>query len=196
MAGESLNPGMGESSKIEKRIAAIERFIGRFKTLNIFAKNQFGKVRKYEILAKEGGFEKPELIQWEANKVSGTEINVEGGIITTQSDFTAITVEPVEKLKAEKTGYVILSINRDTNSRSLVGTPEISYADEDLPESDYNTQIIPLNEVTVENGVIKKIVQSQFGEIRIFEDLALVNGEFQLIGLEMSHRNHYDAPPA
>lgn len=88
-------------------------------------------------------------------------------------------------------GYIVLKIIRDRDSREATEVL-LQFANE-VPESDYYNQYRVI--AYVDSEADEPILQRQFGEIRIFEDLAVVNGELKLVGLEMSHRNHYDAPP-
>lgn len=89
-------------------------------------------------------------------------------------------------------GYILLKITRDEDSREATEV-SLEFADE-VPESDYYYQYRVI--AYVDSEAAEPILQKQFEEIRIFEDLAVVNGEFQLVGLEMSHRNYYELPPA
>jgi len=84
-------------------------------------------------------------------------------------------------------GYVLLKITRNASTREMTSAGVEFSAD--VPPSDSTYQYRALAYVN------ESVTQYQFEEIRIFEDLAVVNGEFQLVGLEMSHRNYYDAPP-
>jgi len=84
-------------------------------------------------------------------------------------------------------GYVLLKITRNASTREMTSAGvEFSAS---IPTSDSTYQYRALAYVN------ESVTQYQFEEIRIFEDLAVVNGEFQLVGLDMSHRNYYDAPP-
>jgi hypothetical protein len=49
--GDSVTPGMGGRGPTERRIAAIERFLGRFSKRTIFAKNGQGNPQGYQVLA-------------------------------------------------------------------------------------------------------------------------------------------------
>ena len=96
----------------------------------------------------------------------------------------------VEGISGGGAGYVLLKITRNASTREI--TSAVIEFLEDIPTSDSTYQYRPLAYVSLNN---ESVTQYQFEEIRIFEDLAIVNGEFQLVGLEMSHRNYYDAPP-
>jgi hypothetical protein len=56
----TLPPGAGEHGPIQRRIAAIERFLGGLKRHKIVAVTEFGRNRVYEILAQEGRFKASE----------------------------------------------------------------------------------------------------------------------------------------
>lgn len=97
----------------------------------------------------------------------------------------------VEDISGGGAGYVMLKITRNASTREITSAViEFSAA---IPTSDSTYQYRVLAYVDSEGD--NPVTQYQFEEIRIFEDLAIVNGEFQLVGLEMSHRNYYDAPP-
>ena len=90
-------------------------------------------------------------------------------------------------------GFIVLAFDRDPSSREIVADSAVVTLEETVPDSDYNTQYRVLAKVNSADD--NPVTQYQFEEIRIFEDLAVVNGEFQLVGLEMSHRNYYELPP-
>jgi hypothetical protein len=96
----------------------------------------------------------------------------------------------VDDIYGDAEPYVLLKITRDTDSREVTSA-EIQFY-QFLPESDSTNQYRVLAYVDSEGD--NPVTQYQFEEIRIFEDLAVVNGEFQLVGLEMSHRNYYEPP--
>jgi len=111
--------------------------------------------------------------------------DVAGGYIYSQGDPIGVDDTNV----AGSAGYVLLKITRDTDSREVIAAAVEFSAD--VPTSDSTYQYRALAYVIADEPV----TQYQFEEIRIFEDLAVVNGAFQLVGLEMSHRNYY-TPPA
>jgi hypothetical protein len=117
--------------------------------------------------------------------------SVVGGTVYTQG--SPITVEDTEI--TGDAGYIILKIVRDSDSREM--TDAVVEFAETVPESDYSNQyrvLAYVNSEGMSSEVGTPISQYQFEEIRIFEDLAVVNGAFQLVGLEMSHRNYYELP--
>jgi hypothetical protein len=128
---------------------------------------------------------------------------VTGGVFRSQGDFNQGDFNQADVfsvgLEVEASGYVILTVIRDTDSREVVEVPAISYVEGDVPESDYYSQIIPLAKVTFEGegeeAAITNILQLKFEELHVFEDLAVVNGEFRLVDLLMASRNIYDPPP-
>lgn len=133
--------------------------------------------------------------QWKATQASDTTIDHTGGTLTSQAGFSPITVADVTALSATASGHVILTVGRDSSTRAISGTPAITYAAGTLPESDYNSQIIPLTKVTVTDDVISEILPLKFEELHIFEDLCVVNGEFMLADLLIAGRNIYEPPP-
>jgi hypothetical protein len=86
-------------------------------------------------------------------------------------------------------GYVLLKITRNASTREM--TSAVVEFSAVIPTSDSTYQYRVLAYVIEDEPV----TQYQFEEIRIFEDLVVVNGAFQLVGLEMSHREYY-TPPA
>jgi hypothetical protein len=152
------------------------------------------------------GYETPQLIsppgggetlqrQWKATRASATAIDCTGGTLTSQAGFAVITVDDVTALSATASGHVILTINRNSSTRAVEGTTAITYASGALPASTYSAQIIPLAKVTVADDEITEILPLKFEELHIFEDLCVVNGEFQLADLLIASRNIYDPPP-
>ena len=138
--------------------------------------------------------------QWQVTTATATPtaVSVTGGVFRSQGDFNQADVSSVE-LEVEASGYVILTVIRDTDSREVVEVPAISYVEGDVPESDYYNQFIPLAKVTFEGeggeAAITNILQLKFEGLHVFEDLAVVNGEFRLVDLLMASRNIYDPPP-
>lgn len=131
--------------------------------------------------------------QWQATTATATVLNVIGGVFRSQGDFNQADVPDVQ-LDVGASGYVILTVIRDEDSREVVYVPIISYVEGDPPASDYYNQIIPLAKVTFEEGAITNILQLKFEELHVFEDLAVVNGEFRLVDLLMAGRNYYELP--
>lgn len=191
-------PGIGGSNQqLERRIAALERLFMSYSKIRaeVFDPNM-QKTMEVEILAKRAGTKNGEELQWKTTRVGGNSLAVKGGTISTQGRYSPpYEVPEVEELKAEGDGYVILTITRSKDSREITGEV-ISYAKGDIPNSDYNSQIVPLAKVTFSDESIDKIIPLQFEELHIFEDLAVVAGEFRLVGLLMAGRDHYEPPSA
>jgi hypothetical protein len=133
--------------------------------------------------------------QWRATASDDLELAVVGGVVTSQAGFAPIEVADVPVLVIADSGFVILTITRDADTRAVTGTPAISFYAGALPESDYNEQVVPLAKVTVEDESISEILPLKFEELHIFEDLAVVNGEFMLADLLLASRNIYSLPP-
>ena len=112
--------------------------------------------------------------------------SVVGGTVYTESASILVS----DKKVTGDSGYVLLKITRASASRKA--TEAVVEFSGTVPESDYTTQYRVL--AYVSSAGDNPVTQHQFEEIRIFEDLAVVNGEFQLVGLEMSHRNYYEPP--
>ena len=153
-----------------------------------------------------GGFDVPDTVsppgggggmlhQWKPTIVSATTFDQTGGTLTSQAGFPPITVADATALSATESGHSILTINRNSSTRAVEGTVEITYAAGALPASTYSAQIVPLAKVTVATGRITEILPLKFEELHIFEDLAVVNGEFMLADLLIGGRNIYEPPP-
>lgn len=147
------------------------------------------------IASTEGGLLPPQAQrhQWQATAATATAVNVTGGVFRSQEAFDQADVLDVG-LEVGASGYVILTVIRDIESREVVAVPTISYVEGDVTQSDYYNQIIPLAKVTFEEGAITNILQLKFEELHVFEDLAVVNGEFRLVDLLMAGRNIYQPP--
>ena len=87
-------------------------------------------------------------------------------------------------------GYVLLHITRDSSTREGL-TAEVIWS-ATIPLSDYNDQYRVIAQVNP--GYDCEVVQHQFEEIRLFEELVVINGAFALQAYEISHQNNY-APP-
>jgi len=118
------------------------------------------------------------------NYVGGTVYACGQGADITVADGSVDTSVPA----ADVPGFVVLVITRDDATRELL-TATVEFT-ETVADSDYTTQYRVLAEV----GYDVPVLQLQFEEMRIWEDLAVVNGEFNLLGLELSHRNTYEPP--
>lgn len=103
------------------------------------------------------------------------------GLTITVAD-TTLTGDP---------GWILLKVVRDSESREMTSASLQFSAT--VPESDYTDQYRVIAYINTDAD--EHIMQYQFEEIRIFEDLTVVNGEFRLAALEMSHRNYYEPPP-
>lgn len=115
-----------------------------------------------------------------------------GGEVYTQGTLQTVIDGSVSDVNGVGTGFIVLSFDRNSSTREIVAdSAEVTF-EEIVPDSDYNTQYRVLAKVN--SADTNPVTQHQFEEIRIFEDLAVVNGELQLVGLEMSHRNYYNLP--
>ena len=147
------------------------------------------------IVSTEGGLLPPPAPehQWQATNASATALSVTGGVFRSQGAFDQADVPDVV-LYVGDSGYVILTVIRDIDSREVVAVPTISYVEGDPSESNYYNQIIPLAKVTFEEEAITNILQLKFEELHVFEDLAVVNGELRFVDLLMAGRNIYQPP--
>lgn len=131
---------------------------------------------------------------WRVTRASVDSVDVLGGIVSTQEDFNSTVVSEQEGLAVGSSGYVILTIERDSDTRAMTGTPTIAFTSGSLTASTESEQIIALAEVVVDGSSISDIIQLKFENLHIFEDLAVVNGEFKLVDLLFASRNIYDLP--
>lgn len=88
-------------------------------------------------------------------------------------------------------GFAVLKVTRNTASRVITGAT-IEWA-ASLTTSDEATQYRALAKLDPDE--YPSVLQLQFEEIRIWELMIVENGEFALMGAEMSHRNTYAPPP-
>jgi hypothetical protein len=133
--------------------------------------------------------------QWKATLASTTSLDVTGGVFRSQPDFDQVDVAGVAGLAVAASGYVILTVIRDDASREVADPPIISYVAGEPVSSDYAEQIIPLAKITFGGGEITGILPLKFEELHVFEDLAVVNGEFRLADLLLASRQIYELPP-
>lgn len=116
----------------------------------------------------------------EFNATDPTKIDVQGGTVyhetgsITVSDSTGIT----------SNDFVCLKITRDETSREVTAAEIGAYATGSYT-SDKTYQYIELAAVGTE------ITQLKFEDVSVFEDLAVVNGVFKYVPLEMSGPNFY-----
>jgi hypothetical protein len=113
--------------------------------------------------------------------VVGGEVYTQGGLITV-ADTTIIG----------GLGFAVLEITRNTVSRGITGA-SILWVAADPDDSTEATQYRVLAKLDPDE--FPSILQLQFEEIRIWELMIVENGEFALMGAEMSHRNTYAPPP-
>ena len=89
------------------------------------------------------------------------------------------------------TGSIVLAIVRDESTREVTSA-FIEFV-EVRAASTATTQYVALAELAVVEGVLY-INQLRFDEIEIFEDLAVVQGEFKYVSLVIAGGNYYDLP--
>ena len=131
----------------------------------------------------------------QANDVSGqpvlNTVAVAGGTVRTNGGSVVVDTDPALALSG--TNEVFLKITRDSASRAI--TAAVIQQDTTVPTSTETDQYVPLAKVTLsDTGIATNILQRQFGEISVWEDLALENGEFVLVPLAISGRNTYAVP--
>lgn len=88
-------------------------------------------------------------------------------------------------------GFAALRVTRSTGSREMASASIIWVAS--IDDSDETTQYRALAKLDPDD--YPSILQLQFEEVRIWELMIVENGEFALMGAEMSHRNTYAPPP-
>jgi len=136
----------------------------------------------------------------EPDEFGNPQWDMRGGYVYTQGGPLAVN----DATFSIDEGIIYLTIERDADTREMLSVS----ADEAavVPDSDYTYQYRPI--ARIEKALVNAIpgdpesalvtehtlVQLQFEEIRIWEDLIVENGSFKLEGLEMSHRNNYDPP--
>jgi hypothetical protein len=123
--------------------------------------------------------------EWKVRFVEDGLYSVAGGTVYSQGDPITLSDNSV----SIESGFIYLKIERDEVTRELFDLTIESGST--MPSSTQQFQYIAL---AIVGGFPDPIIQLKFDEIRIFEDLVVVNGEFQLIGLEVSDRNTYSLP--
>jgi hypothetical protein len=123
--------------------------------------------------------------EWKVRFVEDGLYSVAGGTVYSQGDPITLSDDSV----SIESGFIYLKIERDEVTRELFDLTIESGST--MPSSTQQYQYIAL---AIVGGFPDPIIQLKFEEIRIFEDLVVVNGEFQLIGLEVSDRNTYSLP--
>lgn len=117
------------------------------------------------------------------NATTPANIDVKGG--TVYHETGSITVSDSTNLASDD--FVCLKITRDATSREVTAAEIGVYATGTFT-SDSTYQYLPLAAVGAE------ITQLKFEDVSVFEDLAVVNGSFKLVSLEMSAPNFYELP--
>ena len=84
---------------------------------------------------------------------------------------------------------ILLKITRDVTSREVINAEVSGYSVSFDPVSTNHYQYIHIASVSS-----SEIIQRKFEDISIFEDLAIVNGQFKLVPLEVVGFNFYDLP--
>lgn len=112
--------------------------------------------------------------------------NVVGGVVYSQG--SPITVP--DTVITGDAGFAVLEITR-AGSREASGATIVWAAS--VATSTESTQYRALAKLDPDNS--PNVLQLQFEEIRIYELMIVENGEFAMMGAEMSHRNTYAPPP-
>jgi hypothetical protein len=133
-----------------------------------------------------GGSEVPEGAEEGAEPVP--KWNYAGGEIYTQG-----TMQTVADGTLSGAGpFVVLSFVRDIETREINPYSAEVTLRSTVPDSDYYSQYRVLAKINAPSSL--EVLQLQFEEIRIYEELVIENGEFKLQGYEVSHRNNYQPP--
>lgn len=134
---------------------------------------------------------------WKITRTTAVDgkVNVRGGKVASQGCFGSayLTMPDTENLVVSDGSFIYLSIVRDSSTREVVSLSVSSNTVEQF--SDETTQYVELGNVALTAGKVTYIHQTQFEDLNIFEDLAVVNGEFQFVSLLMAGKNYY-VPPA
>lgn len=200
MGGGMAGPGSGAPGGMPEdmmflRLAHLETFLGKFSPQ--LADIQIGDVSKRVLLMAieaEGGGGQSLNMPWRVRKNTDPLLPLQydyvGGTAYIQGEEVTVPDGNVSIAAEGDSGVVALEITRDSSSR-LPTAVMVKYFSGSLPSSDYLTQYRALAFV----GGFPDPIQLQFGEIRIDEELIVVNGYLTLQTYEISHRNNYDPPP-
>lgn len=135
-----------------------------------------------------------EYHMWKVTKVSDGVWYCPGGDVFDVSNGQIYSVNSKEF--TGELGYIVLKISRDSETREITeGIIYLGSSPSPLPDSNETDQYRLIAYVSMAMPEAYQITQVQFEEIRLNEELVIVNGEFRLQVYEMSHRNNY-APPA
>jgi len=118
--------------------------------------------------------------------------NYAGGEIYTQGTMQTVTDGTLSDDDAIGEGFIVLAFDRDSSTREIVADSAVVTLEETVPNSNETTQYRVLAKVNSAEPV--EILQLQFEELRIYEELVVENGALKLQSYEMSHRNNYNLP--
>jgi hypothetical protein len=115
--------------------------------------------------------------------------DVTGGkvIDVTADAFTSIASA---SLIADPTDSIWVRIERNTSTREITDAELIVRGDAFIEPSDEQYQYVLIATIKDDGGVL----QNQFGDIAIQEELLVSNGAFQLSVYHMAHLNNYEPP--
>jgi hypothetical protein len=169
---------------------------------------------RFEPIRIEGSLNSLNLHPWKVTYGGKTEAEENSWIINLDTIHTCGQGDDFEVIDDDEvlgdSGYVVVKITRGSSSREVTEA-KVEFL-ETLTNSDYNNQYRVLAKVdagtpeTEEPGpnpgdppviipaVPPSIIQYQFEEIRLFEELVIINGAFALQVYEISHQNNYELP--
>jgi hypothetical protein len=142
---------------------------------------------QFEPIRRLGGTAETVAHPWKV--VAGTDPDtwdVTGGFVFTCDQGLNVTV--ADTTLAGDEGDIVLTIERDYSTREVLGATLQLVPSADIASASYQSRII------ASVGGTPNILQRQFEDIRIFEELIVVNGEFKLATYEMSFYENYDLP--
>jgi hypothetical protein len=93
-------------------------------------------------------------------------------------------------LIADPTDSIWVRIERNTSTREITDAELIVRGDAFIEPSDEQYQYVLIATIKADGGVL----QNQFGDIAIQEELLVSNGAFQLSVYHMAHLNNYEPP--
>ena len=119
-----------------------------------------------------------------SNVTDPSKIDVSGGTVYHETGSIAVAAQS----GIDPLATVVLKITRNASNRVVETAVVSAYSAGFTYESNSTDQYIQL--ATTDAGII----QTRFQDVYVFEDLAVVNGAFKLVPLEMSGPNFYDPP--
>lgn len=127
-----------------------------------------------------------------SRSAEGASIDVNAGKVY-DSNSSPVAVEALTNQTVTDGQFVVVTISRDA-ARAVTGA--VTSVETTVSPSDEISQVVRIAKISVSDGAVTEIEQLRYGDITVFETLALVNGQFKLVSLAAVGENSYDLPAA